>query len=77
MLNKSLDSKSESDWDILVLTKGQYDMKDETKIRKHLYELELEIETPISVSIFSKENWLKTQSITPFFDNVIKDAIYL
>jgi len=68
---------SESDWDILILTDYPIDLETENKFRDKLYDLELETEEPLSIFIYSKEEWRRKQRITPFYRNVNTEGISL
>mgnify|MGYP000527067983 FL=1 len=68
---------SESDWDILILTDYPVDLEIENKFRDKLYDLELETGEPLSIFIYSKEEWRRKQRITPFYRNVNKEGISL
>jgi len=68
---------SESDWDILILTDYPVDLEIENKFRDKLYDLELETGEPLSIFIFSKDEWRRKQRITPFYRNVNKEGISL
>jgi predicted nucleotidyltransferase len=69
------EAKKESDWDILVLTDYPVNPEKEKIFRDHLYLLELEVEEPFSVFVYSKQDWENRQKITPFYHNVNKDGI--
>ncbi len=71
------DERSESDWDILILTDYPVDLNKERLFRNKLYDLELETEEPFSIFVYSKADWLSRQSITPFFHNVSVEGIRL
>ena len=71
------DERIDSDWDILILTNYPIDLETEQKFRDKLYDLALEIEEPISVFVYSKEEWTTKQRITPFYDNVNQEGINL
>ena len=60
------DERADSDWDILILTDYPVDLATEEKFRDKLYDLELEIDEPLSVFIYSKNEWKRRQRITPF-----------
>lgn len=69
---------SESDWDILVLlNKPTVTFKDEQKVRHNLFEVELEVEEPISTFVYSLTDWNTKMSATPFYTNIKKDGIIL
>jgi predicted nucleotidyltransferase len=71
------DEKQNSDWGLLILTNLEVSIELERKFRNKLYDLELEIEEPISVFIFAKNNWQTQYRITPFYENVIREGVYL
>ena len=71
------DERSDSDWDILVLTDYSVDLTAERKFRNKLYDLELETGEPFSVFVYSKHDWQTKQSITPFYQNVIQEGILI
>lgn len=71
------EERKESDWDILVLTNYPVSTKKERQFRDHLYDLELEVEEPFSMFIFSKDNWENKQKITPFYYSINKTGIKL
>jgi len=71
------DERADSDWDILILTDYPVDLATEEKFRDKLYDLELEIDEPLSVFIYSKNEWKRRQKITPFYRNVNKEGIAL
>jgi len=51
--------------------------KDEQKIRHRLYDIELEVEEPISTFVYSLKDWNFRMSETPLFKNIKKEGIYL
>ena len=71
------DEHSDSDWDILILTDYPVDLATEKKFRDQLYDLELETGEPLSIFIYSKDEWQRKQRITPFYQNINKEGISL
>lgn len=68
----------ESDWDILVLLdQPSVDFKDEQRIRHSLYPIELELETPISVFAYSRNDWNTRLKATPLYAQIQKEGIRL
>ncbi len=67
----------DSDWDVLVLTDYPVDLNEESKFRDIIYDLELESGEPISIFIYSKSDWKNKQKITPFYQNVMKEVVFL
>jgi uncharacterized protein len=69
---------SESDWDILILlNKPNVTFKDEQIIRHQLYDIELETGETISTSVYALNDWNTKLSMTPLYENVKKEGIYL
>lgn len=71
------DERKDSDWDILILTGYAIDLEVEKRFREHLYDLELDTGESFSVFVYSKQEWTTRQRITPFYQNVIEEGIYL
>ncbi len=71
------DERANSDWDILILTNYASDINTERRFRNKLYDLELETGEPLSVFVYSKEEWMTKQRITPFYQNVTQEGIRL
>jgi predicted nucleotidyltransferase len=71
------DERTDSDWDILILTDYSVNLQTERKFRDKLYDLELETGEPFSVFAYSKNDWQTKQRITPFYQNVIQEGILL
>ena len=63
------DNKEDSDWDILILTSKNRNVKFENKIRDSIYEIELEHLQPVSAIILDQKEW-QSMKITPFYHNV-------
>ncbi len=71
------DERTDSDWDILILTNYPANIQIERKFRDKLYDLELETGESFSVFVYSKNDWQTKQRITPFFQNVSIEGIRL
>ncbi len=71
------DERTDSDWDILILTDYSINLQNEREFRDKLYDLELEIGEPFSVFAYSKNDWQTKQRITPFYQNVIQEGILI
>jgi predicted nucleotidyltransferase len=70
------DFKSESDWDILVLLNGLVNENLKENIRDELFEIELETDQTISSIIQSRKKW-NDLNVTPFYQNVEKEGVFL
>ncbi len=71
------DERTDSDWDILILTDNSINLQIERKFRDKLYDLELETGEPFSVFAYSKNDWKTRQRITPFYQNVTREGILI
>ena len=71
------DERPDSDWDILVLTDYPVDLKKERIFRDNLYELEIELGEPFSIFVYSKNDWITKQKISPFYSNVTQEGVSL
>ena len=72
------DNKQDSDWDVMILLKRKnVDKKVEQTFRHHLLDLELEIGVPISVFVYSKNDWEGKYSVTPLFRSIKKEGIVI
>jgi predicted nucleotidyltransferase len=71
-------ANSNSDWDILILlNQPNVNRLVEKEYRDELFDIELEIGEPISTFVFSKNDWEQKHSITPLYQNIKRDGIYL
>ena len=71
-------SHKDSDWDILILlNQPNVNRLIEKEYRDELFDIELEIGEPISSFIFSKSDWEQKHEITPLYQNIKKEGIYL
>ena len=71
-------SRPDSDWDIVILVntdKVTFDL--EKKITTPLYDLEFETGEVISPLIYSENEWNSRYRITPFYANVMREALQL
>lgn len=71
------EEREDSDWDILVLTDYPVSLQAERTLRSHLYELELALEEPFSLFVYSKEQWKSKQCITPFYQFVEAEGVII
>jgi len=70
------DFKNKSDWDILILVNSDNLSFDfETKFMDELYEIEIETGEIISPLIYTKKEWTEDRSITPLYENILKDSL--
>ena len=71
------DERTDSDWDVLILTDYSVNLQTEREFRDKLYDLELETGEPFSVFAYSKSDWQTKQRITPFYQNVTLEGLRL
>ncbi|MDP3432402.1 MAG: nucleotidyltransferase domain-containing protein [Bacteroidota bacterium] len=70
------DNRKDSDWDILVISPNEKITFDyESELRDPIIELELDSGESISLLVYSKNDWIKKQAISPLFTNVSKEGI--
>ncbi len=71
------EAHKDSDWDILiVLPKNKLEQSDYDNVSYPLVELGWILGEKINPIIYTKEEW-DANSITPFYDNVVRDGISL
>ena len=71
-------TKSDSDWDILILlNQPNVNRMIEREYRDELFDIELEIGEPISTFVFSKHEWEQKHHMTPLYQNVKREGIHL
>ncbi|MEQ9426907.1 MAG: nucleotidyltransferase domain-containing protein [Cyclobacteriaceae bacterium] len=71
------DFRSDSDWDLLVLTNGENDFQTKNRIREGLYNIELESGESFSVLTYSKSVWEQKQKVTPLYEEVKAEGKHL
>lgn len=72
------EAKKDSDWDILILlNKPKVTFQDEQFFRHKLFGVELETGQAISTFVYSLTDWNTKMTVTPFYQNVKEDGIYL
>ena len=70
------DVHPESDWDVLILLNEEnFQRKDERPFIRKIYDLELEYGEIISLFVLPKSEWDGKFTITPFYQEVIKNRI--
>ena len=70
------DFREYSDWDFLILVDGEVDTARTDRIRRILYEIELDMDQIISSIIRSKEEWNNPKfSIVPLHKNIEQEGI--
>ena len=71
------EAKEDSDWDILIiLSKKRLEQNDYDNVSYPFVELGWKLNEQINPIMYSQEEW-EANSITPFYDNVMKDGIPL
>lgn len=70
------DNRKDSDWDILVVSpKEKITFEYESELRDPIMDIELDSGEIISLLVYSKNDWIGKQSISPLFSNVSKEGI--
>lgn len=71
-------SHKDSDWDILILlNQPKVNRNVEKEYREAMYEIELIIDEPISTFVFSLSDWEQKHKMTPLYENIKREGIYL
>ena len=71
------DARAGSDWDILiVLPKSRLEQSDYDDVSFPFVELGWKLNEQINPVMYTKDEW-DANSITPFYDNVVRDGIHL
>lgn len=69
------EQSKESDWDVLILLNREYiPLEVEKEITYALFDLEFDTGELISPIVYSEKEWFNKYSITPFFNNVMKEG---
>ena len=72
------DFREYSDWDFLVLVDGQVDTARTDRIRRVLFEIELDTDQIISSIIRSRQEWNSPRySVVPLHKNVEREGIHI
>ena len=72
------DYKSDSDWDLLLLTdKPRLSFDERMKINRSITLVELDLAQVVSLQIFNRQKWENRVYVSPFFENVEKDGILI
>lgn len=70
------DSKTLSDWDVLILLQSEkVTFATERELINLMYEIELDNNAVISPLIYSKSDWYINYKITPLFENITREGI--
>ncbi|MFW5822169.1 MAG: nucleotidyltransferase domain-containing protein [Tangfeifania sp.] len=68
-------AKNNSDWDLLILlNKDNISSEDEREITYPLYDLEFDTGEVISPMVYTVKEWNSKYSVTPFYQNVMKEG---
>jgi predicted nucleotidyltransferase len=68
----------DSDWDILILlNQSNVNRAIEREYRDELFDIELDIGEPISTFVFSKFDWEQKYHMTPLYQDIKNEGIYL
>jgi uncharacterized protein len=69
------DFRPDSDWDLLILlNRDAITYEIEESIRSPLYDVELEEGEVFSTTFYPEREWNKKHSITPFYENVMREG---
>lgn len=68
------DHRIDSDWDFLILTGLPENKKTKSLFRDKIFDVELELEEPISTIIHNKSIWTDYE-ITPLYQHILNEGI--
>jgi uncharacterized protein len=72
------DARPDSDWDLLLLTeKNKLSFEEEDAFRTPVYLAELTIGEAFSLQIFTKYAWENKFYITPYYQNIQREGIWV
>ena len=72
------EEKDTSDIDVLILIdKDELSTKDKIDLSYPLYDIEFETGKLINPIVLTKKEWETRHRITPFYENVTKEGVYL
>lgn len=72
------DARDDSDWDILVLSsKDKLSFKEEEKFMDHICNLMVNTGQAIQLFAYGAKDWHTRHAITPFYQNIQKEAVLL
>lgn len=73
------DYQEDSDWDLLILLDGDINYRRKEKIIEALLDIEINHNLTINRIVINKEEWKtdRVLHVTPFFNNVNREAISL
>lgn len=71
------DEHEESDWDVMILTPYEVDLKGEQRFIHSLFDVELAYEQAISAVVFSKRDWEGRHRVTPLYQNIQQEGVTL
>lgn len=70
------DARPDSDWDILVLSpKSKLSVAEEGVFIDHITDLMISTGQVVHLFAYGKEDWHKRHCITPFYQNITREAI--
>ena len=71
-------ARPDSDWDVLVLSpRSSLSVSEEAVFIDHITDLMVETGQVIHLFAYGKNDWHNNHSITPFYQNVTREAIRL
>jgi len=72
------DAEPASDYDLLILTDGEVNLKREDVFRRQLFPIEIETGAVLTVILLSKKDWNSAlYGAMPFYQNIERDGVIL
>ncbi len=69
------DARENSDIDLVVILSGDVDMKAREAIYDMAYDIDLEYDVVLDVSVYSKKEWERYKNVLPFAVNVEREGV--
>lgn len=72
------DAREDSDWDVLVLSpQDTLSVKEEGVFIDHMTDLMIETGQVVHLFAYGKSDWHTRHRVTPFYQNVVREAVRL
>lgn len=71
------DSKIESDWDLLILTKNPVTTVIERSFSNSLFDLEIDTGEVFSTFVYQRKEWETLHKVTPLYKSIKKEGVRL
>ena len=70
-------NKSDSDFDVVILTNKKLDWKEQRKIKNEIYEIGIDSDIVFDPKVVEQKEFLEKNTIYPFYRSVTETGIFL